>query len=483
MDYASLGGNRRRSNLMGFSEMMQMARYMPSPAEIVRGHTEDGSASTGVQRQETVSPTAAITQGPLTNTVSEVPLRDIVKYYKSTLTFRLAIFTYVGRSVGFGFYNTAETTKPAGKKALEIVNQFCEDWNLDEKNQIAARDGWMSGNFFWNRVAKQGRLIDGLYSLPLSSFVEIHRDDDGNPSQYIQQWGFISKSSPPENILHFRWMPIDEEPFGEGIGQALARTGIGYTTSNGKIVYRKSFFEIEEMLDDTVPEMVRAGLPRYFASFPGEDKAFVDHATARLNNLDPLQHFVVNSEGKVETVSLDTQNRQDSFIRYVGDKIITGTMSPLIRLWSSLDFTYASSKTAIEALDPSIDMYQRAHKRFIEKLIYRPLMLQNRIEPKEAEVRLNWGKEAKPTADELIKIWAILSHPQIIDKYNLNDLLDMVNDAGFHITPIMRDEVVVAQVAAEKVQDKIGEKPGEQKKTVKDVGYNSIEELLGIRRR
>ena len=172
----------------------------------------------------------------------------------------------------------------------------------------------------------------------------------------------------------------------------------------------------------------------------GADEEFIDNVNTQLNKPDPLQHFATNVKGDIKTVSLDTQNRFDSFIRYIDDQIVSGTMSPLIRLWSSLNFSYASSKEAVDAMFPLIQMYQRFHKRFIEKMIYAPLIVQEGWDLKKANVKLHWGQEDPMTPAEIGDVFEILKDPMFIDKVDPETFLDMFIDSGIKIKKTEMEE-------------------------------------------
>lgn len=402
--------------------------------------------------EDAPKPSVAITKSAqlFTGETLDIPLKDLVENLKRNLKFKLTVFTYMANAVGVGFFNSSDVTTPTGRKALEIVNNFAEDWDLDTMNQKIARDVWGTGNAFLNPVSDDENPFAGVYMLPLSSFTKIFRNAEGEYVKFVQNWGGRGDVDVlPGDILHARWLPIDESAFGEGIGQAMARKGIGYETENGTIVKRDSWFQAAEKIEDVSSKMIYAGLPRYFAFFEGEgaDKEYIDSVNSQLNKLDPLQHFATNVKGDIKTVSLDTQNRFDSFIKYIDDQIISGTMSPLIRLWSSLNFTYASSKEAVDAMFPLIQMYQRFHKRFMEKMIYAPLIAQEGMDVRKANVKLHWGQEDPMTAAEIGDVFNILKDPMFADKVSPDDFIDMFVDAGIKLTKITEAETTTSIAA------------------------------------
>lgn len=389
-------------------------------------------------------PTAVVTESQYSESNYDVTNADVVKYLKTNVQFKMAVITYMAYSVGAGFYTTAANNS-AGKQAKKIIDDFNQEWDVDTLNQLIGIDVWASGNAFLNTVpgeAKTGKGIGGVYMMPLSSVQKINRNKKAQIESYLQVWAGRSVKVPASDVKHWAWLPLDGSSMGEGLGQILARSGIGYKTMAGNTIYRPSWFQITEMIDDVSAKITYAGQPRYFAYFEG-DKAtdpFVTKAKQAFNKLDPGQNFVTNVKGDVKTITLDTQNRFDTFIRNIKDNVVTGLMSPLIRLFSSLDFTYASSKEAVKAMNPLIGMNNRAHKRFLEGNLYTPILEGENINQKQADLRHHWGEIEKPTLETIEKTWNILKDPKFDGQWDPKNIIDMLIDAGVPITPTMEKQ-------------------------------------------
>lgn len=386
----------------------------------------------------------------------DVPLVDIVRALKSNVKFKMSVITYMAHSVGIGYYITTAANN-AGRKAKQLIMDFEEDFDLDEINQKIGRDVWASGNAFLNVIPEdrgetmqENRGLNAVYMLPLSSIKKVNRNKYGQVTEYIQQWGGKHQDVPSGDIAHFIWLPLDEDWKGEGIGQILLRRGLGYRTHSGKWVYRPTWFESQEMIDDISVKMTYSGLPRYATFFDGladkrATKSFIDSQKTLLNKLDPLQNYLTNVKGDIKEISLSTNGKFDSFIRHIDDNIITGTMSPLIRLWSNMDFTYASSKSAVEAMDPLIGMYRRAHFRFIEKHIFMPLLESANVNLKNADFELTWGNVEPPTIESLKMAWDLINSSDKFEglydpKKFMNAMSAILN---IDITPEVEEETKV----------------------------------------
>ena len=364
----------------------------------------------------------------------DITMREIVGQRETNPKFGMTTLLDMAYAVGAGYHLDADTDKSVGVDALDFCKRFADRWNLDELNQKISIDVWSSGNAFIEPL-RDGDKLAGLSMLPLSSFRAIRRDRHGDIVSFLQEWGSDIKTLEPMAVMHFSWLARDASAWGTGLGQPLARKGYGYSTKSGRR-RRPSLLEIDEMMTDVTTRMVYWGLPRFDVGVKGNDNQTTRSISNAYNNLEPLQHMVHNFDTDIKTISLDTQGRFDSFIRHVDDQVTTGTMNPIIRLWSSMNYTYASAKEARNALMPFIGMNQRAHKRFIENMVLKPLVAQEfGMESVElADVRLNWGAPQKMTIDDIVKIDSVLSKPQYADRYNPDDIVRMFREAGADLT-------------------------------------------------
>ena len=203
-----------------------------------------------------------------TSTAGTIPLRDLVRRRQTDLKFRLAVWTYTAFSTGAGFHLSTPKeligTTPA-RKGIELIEEWSTAWHLDALNQLIAADVWTSGNAFlyWADVprARRGRPAPpgpGVGILPLSSITGIRRDADGNVLGYVQDWGGKHADiDDPEKIRHFRWQPEDASAWGTGLGQPMARRGMGYKTGSGKTTRRAQWFRNHPKCSTTLRPRLR----------------------------------------------------------------------------------------------------------------------------------------------------------------------------------------------------------------------------------
>ena len=369
----------------------------------------------------------------------DIKMSTLVAYRRTDYMFSMITRTNTAFSVGAGYYNTVDDEGTAGKTALEIVDAYCEEWDLDTVNQLTGIDAWSAGNGFIDGLAgmsggASGTMLAGLQQIPLSSIVGIIRDAYGRVEKYRQLWGGLDNAIPAEYVMHMSWLPDDASAWGTGLGQIMARPGRGYRTNSGKIVQRPPLFQSREMMSDIAVKHTYGALPRYSVKMPHAN----DTAVAKMNNLfkklDPLQHLVHNMDAETEPLALPTQGKYDTFYRHVDDDSVMAMMSPLTRLWTSMSFTYASAKEAVDAMMPLIRYYQRKHKRFVERQIYRPILRQelgwDDAQIRDAGVHINWGRQEPLELEAIGKIFRILSDDKLDGLWDPHDIIDLLREAG-----------------------------------------------------
>ena len=284
--------------------------------------------------------------------------------------------------------------------------------------------------------------------MPLSSITGIKRESNGVVTGYIQDWGGQHSELAADKIRHFKWAPEDASAWGTGLGQPMARRGMGYKTGSGKTTRRAQWFEISEMLDDVASKITYAGVPRWLIKGADVPKTQVAEITRILNNLDPLRHVATNVDMDVSTLALETASRFDPFITKLDNQMIAGVMTPIPRLWSSLNFTYASSKEAIEAAMPLVRMYQRAHAEFVEQELFAEVLIADGRDPRRAAVELVWGPQDAPTIEDIKAAWDILQDHRFSGLYDPADIVEMLRDAGLPLTPVA-EQTAAQEIAAQ----------------------------------
>jgi len=401
---------------------------------------------------------------------AEVPLSTIIDYLKRDPKFQYIIYTMMAFSVGSGFNNTANTEIPSGRKCLELINDWANDWDLDSINQDIAIDGWASGNSFIHTVPNTEKL-EGIYHIALSTITDIKRDNN-EVEFYVQQTssGFRKKVE-ADQIAHFKLWPINESAFGEGLGQVLARKGVGYKTSNGNTIKRPTYFEMNEMFTDVDAKLFYSGVPRWTV-MPDDsaikfDEKEMQQINSALSKTDPLQHVTFPRKTNIQELGLTTRSNFQPLVARFDKEFSAATKTPLIELISAMDFSYASSEVALSTMLPLLGSYQRKHKRFIEKCFYNPLITQAGKNPKIIKPQINWGAPQKLTVEDIAIVQSILNQSDLINKHSPKDIVDMLIEAG---VPLPKTEVLIGQQTNKlkfiRSLEEIGDNPNKLKELI-----------------
>lgn len=393
-----------------------------------------------------VVPTVAITESTSSfGETSDIPLSRIVQRFKTNIKFDYVLWLYSAYTVGKGFTNVSETQTPRALACLEIINKFTATNKLQKLNETAMYEAWACGNTFFNTPG-EGDDIDGLVYVPLSSIIAINRESNGTVISYQQQLGGSFEIVPANQIAHFKIGEKDGDAFGEMLGQPMERQGLGYRTSNGTTVRKASEFNIDEMTDDVSSKMFYSGQPKYVVT-PKDKEAVFNQKTAEtikneLTKTDPLKHFITNQRIEVATTELSTQSKHDAYISRARENFIIATKSAVIPLITALDFSYASSQTALETAIPLIILMQSQYTEFINQQIYRPLIIQAGKNPDKIKISIKFKTIDKLTIDLIVKSWGILQDPRFDGMFKKEDIVQSLRDVGMPL-----DEITPAQSA------------------------------------
>jgi len=393
-----------------------------------------------------INPTVALSESTTTfGETPDIPLSRIVQRYLVNSKFDYVLHLYTSYTVGRGFTNVSETETPRALACLEMINEFTKANKLQQLNQVAIYEAWASGNTFFN-IPGTGDDIDGLYNIPLSSITAIDRETDGTVISYQQQLGGTFAAIPADQVAHFKITPKDGSAFGEMLGQPMERQGLGYKTSSGNTVRKASEFSIDEMTDDVSSKMFYSGQPKYVVTPADKDasltKPDVELITSKLTKTDPLKHFITNKRITIATTELSTQSKHDAYISRARENFIIGTKSAVIPLITALDFSYASSQTALETAIPLIILIQTEYTDFINNQIYRPLIIQAGKNPDKIKISIKFKTIDRLTIELITQSWNILQNPKFDGLYKPEDIVQSLRDVGMPL-----DEIAPTQSA------------------------------------
>ena len=230
--------------------------------------------------------------------------------------------------------------------------------------------------------------------LPLTSIERIRRDVYGRVLGYKQTAAYGGRTLPPERIIHFRWNPINGEPFGTGILRTLLERfrieDMGET--------RMSFLEMKARIERMLPEIFEkyAG-PDELWIFEGiSDEQLAEYQRVIRSRPKTGTRFIYNRKADIKTVQIDPRTQFQAYLEHILNQVYLGGQTPLPKLFTTPGFTEASARAAVEMAERRVTSLQRFLRRVIEGEIFTPLLRQAGIDPKRAKVRLRWGTPRTP---------------------------------------------------------------------------------------
>lgn len=320
-----------------------------------------------------------------------ITFEDCIEAYLKDPSCRASVDFLADQVAGMGFYTTANGDYEGAEKAKQVVDEFCEQVNLDGMLQVAAREIIAAGNSFWEKV-EPDRLED-LRILPLTSINRIKRDIHGNVEGYAQSATYGGKTLAPDRIIHFKWNPVDGEPFGSGILRSLLER---MSTGNGEA--RMSFLEMKARIERMLPEIFEkyAG-PDELWIFEGvKDDRLAEYQRVIRSRPKEGARFVYNRPADIKTVQIDPRTQFQAYLEHIINQIYLGGETPLPRLFTTPGFTEASAKVALDLAERKVTSLQRFIKRIVEREIFDPVVKQASYDMQKAAVRLNWGMPERP---------------------------------------------------------------------------------------
>jgi len=327
--------------------------------------------------------------------------------------------------VGMGFYTTCATEAEyeGAAEAKRIVDEFNERNNIDDLLQVTAREIVTTGNAVWQLFTPEK--LERVLRVPIVSFDRVITNEflEFEETEFTKkkkiQLGFKQTTAyggkliPAENLMFFRWNPIDDSGWGSGIMRVLMEeySWQEYNKNTGQYDTRTrpSFLEIKAKLDlDLIEIFEKFAAP--IEAYVTEDKKLAEKIEAELQKMPKYGGRLV-AAGKggldIKTPPLEPRARFGDSIEYLWNQFCLGGQTPLPKLFTTPGFTEASANAAIDIADRLIMPIQRLIKRDVERLWSKVIISANKnLDPVKASIRLNWGAPETPELNlaDIIKL-------------------------------------------------------------------------------
>lgn len=345
----------------------------------------------------------------------DVSFKTMTAVYMGDLAARASIDFLADQIAGVGFHTTMNeeySEKSEGKTAKQIVDEFCEEQGLDQILQESAKHlvGW--GNVFW--WVGDSQRIEFVRLIPL----EIIKDNgikffnDGRLEKIEFEWKRTPSQILGNQIVHLAYNALTAQPLGIGILQTLCTP---LDVGNGE--QREPFYQIKGKIHSGMAEVIYMwGAPNELWTFPGLSETKAKEAFAQIRTLPKRgARFVFNppagSEAKVQPIVAERMRGLDYYVETLGDEFVLGLQTPLAKLVTKTGFTEASANAALKIAERRVLALQRFLKRGVERYIFDRVVAQAGLDPRLAQVRLNWGL---PEGLDYEKLTALLSQLVVI---------------------------------------------------------------------
>jgi len=193
---------------------------------------------------------------------------DMVDYKFSNPFVRAGIDELAQASVGSGFFTTVNEKAPHAHDVKTLADDFMHEIRLDQMNLDIANDLWTCGNSFLERITPEH--LEKYVHLPIGSFYKIRTDEYGNlleVEQNIEGTRNKFKGEDVKRLLLISWDVTGTSALGHGLLESLLNRGVGYTyidqKGNARTVYRPSYREIMEEIEDAMRRIVVRYVPRF----------------------------------------------------------------------------------------------------------------------------------------------------------------------------------------------------------------------------
>ncbi len=339
----------------------------------------------------------------------DVSFKTMTQVYLGDLAARASIDFLSDQVAGQGFYTTYNEKyqeKSDSKNAKEIVDDFCENFGLDEVLQVSARYliGW--GNVFW--WVGNPRQISKVAPVPLEIIRDggVKFDGQGALDRLVLDWKRQPSEILGDEVVHLAYNTLTANPLGVGILQSLCTAlDIGGGES------REPFYQIKGKIHSGMAETIYTfGAPNELWSFPGLSKERLEAYAAQIKTIPRRgARFVFNppagSKAEVSSVVAEGMRGLDFYAQDLEDEYVLGLQTPLAKLVTKTGFTEASANAALEIAERRVLALQRFLKRGVERYLFKPVVAAAGLDPVQAQVRLNWGM---PESLDYEKLTAIL---------------------------------------------------------------------------
>ena len=346
-------------------------------------------------------------QGRIIGEEPAVSLAAQMAIYLADPMARSAVDFLAEQVAGPGFYTTAED-----EKAKELIDDYCARINLDDMMLTTAKEVVGFGNCFWERTQ------DSVKIIPILSVERVIRTPQGVVKGYKQTQTYGGLTLKPDDVVHFRWNPVNGEAFGTGLLRTLLES---LRVSDGET--RLCFAEMKARMQKAMIDQ--------FEKFSAPNELWIfknlgpDELQAYANSLKRIPkkgaRFAYNDDADVKQVTQQLGRGWEAYAENIINDFLLGLQTPIPRLFTMPGFTEASARAALEAAERKVMSIQRFIKRMVEAEVFNTVLRKIGYNALDSGVRLNWGQ---PEIPELVISDMLASYEKgAIDRDEMRNML------------------------------------------------------------
>ena len=267
--------------------------------------------------------------------------------------------------------------KAANEELIEYFEEFTESLEFDIFDTETIKELlWYGNSVYKPRLGIQHvRSADDLMHIPISSFQRIWWDRQRIPYKYEFRGAEYQGYHNPDEIIHFKWNPIDASAFGTGFGVSMTSPRIfEMTTPQGEI--QKRLPPLLERKYATQFNM-QMGEQRYISrnvwSADGASEDERNALQAQVDNLEVGQDVVAGT--KIEVTELGSQSKN-----FNAEQFMDITQGPIMKAMNdfrgkesgSSSHSYANAKESAILDEIGLAAFPIAIKTQLNEKLFRP---------------------------------------------------------------------------------------------------------------
>ncbi len=400
----------------------------PSPIQLYEGHVwgtapDDETPFKGINYSVTVDQTGKVRPGAMSRTQVWKQNDKIFEMRSEVSSAFMALAGYV---IARGFVTVATDPKdPTAINAKDICDKYTQDIGLDQIIYEGTMDLAKHGNLFLENKIVTGKLLDTRLFPWQDAMEPATLTADGEIAtwrQYVP--GKQSIEFEPEEIVHIRLPPLDEQRFGTPLLQSV----------------KKVLATNDQLETDVGAYMHGSAFPKeiFSLSSPQPERELsvnsVQLAYARLRQWNPGDKFVTDMNVNYQTAGVGRFESRliPSFVSDNADKCVSGLIMPTTSYLRSA--TEASAATMEDHANRALIMpIQRIWKRKIELEMFKPLLVGEGIDEKYVPQIVFGLPTEEEVASKTVRIISMYTaglqqgQPGLLDRAECRGLLDIAD--------------------------------------------------------